>query len=121
MVCFFVTIDVLLSMLSMAHLIYRRTLAPYSLMNIANLTKSMLIESFFFLRIPPTINFLWKILQSSFLGRGSKSSLPSSRKHGSSMVRSFVFERDDSSSRSAISMPEDSSNLVSFRSLQSFK
>ncbi|XP_011006750.1 PREDICTED: uncharacterized protein LOC105112675 isoform X2 [Populus euphratica] len=50
--------------------------------------------------------------KSSFLGRGSKSSLPSSRKHGSSMVRSFVFERDDSSSRSAISMPEDSSNLI---------
>ncbi|KAF9688544.1 hypothetical protein SADUNF_Sadunf02G0208000 [Salix dunnii] len=50
--------------------------------------------------------------KSSFVGRGSKSSLPSSQKHGSSMVRSFVFERDDSNSRSAISIPEDSSNLI---------
>ncbi|KAJ6403578.1 hypothetical protein OIU84_011902 [Salix udensis] len=50
--------------------------------------------------------------KSSFVGRGSKSSLPSSQKHGSSMVRSFVFERDDSNSRSAISIPEDSSNSI---------
>ncbi|CAK7349278.1 unnamed protein product [Dovyalis caffra] len=50
--------------------------------------------------------------KSSFLGRGSKNSLPSSRKHGLGTVRSFVFERDDSNSRSAISMQEDSSNLI---------
>ncbi|KDP38484.1 hypothetical protein JCGZ_04409 [Jatropha curcas] len=48
--------------------------------------------------------------KSSFLSLGSRNSLPSFQKHGPSIVRSFVFERDDSNSRSAMS--EDSSNLV---------
>lgn len=53
------------------------------------------------------------MLQSSFMSRGSRSSLPVFQKHGSSTVRSFVFERDDSNSKSAVSMSEDSSDLVS--------
>lgn len=52
-------------------------------------------------------------LQSSFLGRASNSSLSSSRKRVSSTMRSYIFERDDSNSRSAISMSEDSSDTVS--------
>ncbi|KAL5845069.1 hypothetical protein ACOSQ4_011027 [Xanthoceras sorbifolium] len=47
--------------------------------------------------------------KSSFLGRASNHSLPS-RKHGSSMVRSFIFERDDSNSRSSLSEKEGSSD-----------
>ncbi|KAG8654671.1 midasin isoform X2 [Manihot esculenta] len=50
--------------------------------------------------------------KSSFMSRGSRSSLPVFQKHGSSTVRSFVFERDDSNSKSAVSMSEDSSDLV---------
>ncbi|KAM3710592.1 hypothetical protein ACJW31_01G042200 [Castanea mollissima] len=42
--------------------------------------------------------------KSSFLGRGSNHSLPSSQKKASSKVRSFIFGRDDSNSRSSISM-----------------
>ncbi|XP_065848244.1 uncharacterized protein [Euphorbia lathyris] len=48
----------------------------------------------------------------SFLSRGSRNSLPSLQKHGSSKVRSFVFERDDSNSRSAMLTAEDSSDTV---------
>ncbi|TXG52256.1 hypothetical protein EZV62_021425 [Acer yangbiense] len=50
--------------------------------------------------------------KSSFLGRGSNHSLPSSLKHGSSVVRSFIFEREDSNSRSSNSEKESSSDLV---------
>ncbi|KAF5739394.1 hypothetical protein HS088_TW12G00599 [Tripterygium wilfordii] len=50
--------------------------------------------------------------KSSFLGRVSNHSLSSSHKHGSSSVRSFIFERDDSNSRSTMSMLEDSSDMV---------
>ncbi|XP_050233235.1 uncharacterized protein LOC126681727 [Mercurialis annua] len=45
---------------------------------------------------------------SSFVSRRSRSSLPSFQKNGSSTVRSFIFERDDSNSRSAITMSKDS-------------
>ncbi|WCJ35158.1 hypothetical protein M5689_016424 [Euphorbia peplus] len=47
----------------------------------------------------------------SFLSRGSRNSLPSFQKQGST-VRSFIFERDDSNSRSAILTAEDSSDAV---------
>ncbi|KAA8537648.1 hypothetical protein F0562_027256 [Nyssa sinensis] len=50
--------------------------------------------------------------KSSFLGRASSHSLPSSLKQGTSMVRSFIFGRDDSNSRNSISMSEDSSDTV---------
>ncbi|KAK2660506.1 hypothetical protein Ddye_007039 [Dipteronia dyeriana] len=50
--------------------------------------------------------------KSSFLGRVSNHSLPSSLKHGSSVVRSFIFEREDSNSRSSNSEKESSSDLV---------
>lgn len=50
--------------------------------------------------------------KSSFLGRASNQSLPSSHKPGSTMVRSFIFGRDDSNSRSTISMSEDSSDKI---------
>ncbi|KAI3895641.1 hypothetical protein MKW98_025432 [Papaver atlanticum] len=42
----------------------------------------------------------------SFLGRASSNSLPASSKHVSSNVRSFIFGRDDSNSRSGISTSE---------------
>ncbi|RZC67044.1 hypothetical protein C5167_010738 [Papaver somniferum] len=42
----------------------------------------------------------------SFLGRASSNSLPVSSKHVSSNVRSFIFGRDDSNSRSGISTSE---------------
>ncbi|KAK4255628.1 hypothetical protein QN277_008605 [Acacia crassicarpa] len=51
------------------------------------------------------INVLSK---SSFLNRASNHSLPSSQKHGPNRARSFIFGRDDSNSRTSISMPEDS-------------
>ncbi|XP_057516864.1 uncharacterized protein LOC130798036 [Amaranthus tricolor] len=49
----------------------------------------------------------------SFLLRGRSSSYPgtSNRKQGSKTRRSFIFGRDDSNSRSAMSMPEDCSDL----------
>ncbi|GAV70280.1 hypothetical protein CFOL_v3_13778 [Cephalotus follicularis] len=50
--------------------------------------------------------------KSSFLGRGLHHSLPSSHKHGSSKGRSFIFERDDSRSRSEIPEAEDSLNMM---------
>ncbi|KAF9611465.1 hypothetical protein IFM89_032435 [Coptis chinensis] len=49
-------------------------------------------------------------LKSSFLGRARNSSLPSSKKTGSSSFKSFIFGRDDSNSRSAITTSEVSSN-----------
>ncbi|XP_052202927.1 uncharacterized protein LOC127808431 [Diospyros lotus] len=51
--------------------------------------------------------------KSSFLGRAPSHSLPSSYKQGASAVRSFVFGRDDSNSRSSISLSEDSSDVIS--------
>lgn len=50
---------------------------------------------------------------SSFLGRVSNLHVPSSHKQGSGMVRSFIFGRDDSNSRSSISVSEDFSDTVS--------
>ncbi|XWS14595.1 hypothetical protein CRYUN_Cryun35bG0023200 [Craigia yunnanensis] len=50
--------------------------------------------------------------KSSFIGRGSNCSIPSSRKHGSSILRSFVFEREDSNSKSTISIAENSSDMI---------
>ncbi|GKV29887.1 hypothetical protein SLEP1_g38764 [Rubroshorea leprosula] len=50
--------------------------------------------------------------KTSFIGRGSKSSLPPIQKQGSSMARSFIFEREVSNSRSRISMAEDSSDKI---------
>ncbi|XP_068656826.1 uncharacterized protein [Aristolochia californica] len=49
--------------------------------------------------------------KSSFLGRGHSNTLPSARKPGVSTVRSFIFGRDDSNSRSGIASSEDSSDL----------
>ncbi|KAK3038131.1 hypothetical protein RJ639_029585 [Escallonia herrerae] len=49
---------------------------------------------------------------SSFLGRVSNNSLPPSNKQGSSRVRSYIFGRDDSNSRSSISIAEDSSDAI---------
>ncbi|OMO75068.1 hypothetical protein COLO4_26340 [Corchorus olitorius] len=50
--------------------------------------------------------------KSSFIGRGSNCSVPSSRKQGSGILRSFVFEREDSNSRSTTSIAENSSDVV---------
>ncbi|KAF5468450.1 hypothetical protein F2P56_012600 [Juglans regia] len=50
--------------------------------------------------------------KSSFLGRASTHTLSSSQKHGSSTVRSFIFGRDDSNSRGASSISEDSSDMI---------
>ncbi|XVE69912.1 hypothetical protein DITRI_Ditri10aG0029700 [Diplodiscus trichospermus] len=50
--------------------------------------------------------------KSSFIGRGSNCSIPSSRNHGSGILRSFVFEREDSNSKSAVSMAENSSDMI---------
>ncbi|CAH9144760.1 unnamed protein product [Cuscuta epithymum] len=50
--------------------------------------------------------------KSSFLGRTSKHHIPVPHKQSSSLVRSFIFERDDSNSRNSISMSDDSSDMV---------
>ncbi|CAA3024783.1 Hypothetical predicted protein [Olea europaea subsp. europaea] len=50
---------------------------------------------------------------SSFLGRASNLHIPLSHKQGSGMVRSFIFGRDDSNSRSSISVSEDSLDSIS--------
>ncbi|XP_019255757.1 PREDICTED: protein IWS1 homolog isoform X2 [Nicotiana attenuata] len=50
-------------------------------------------------------------LKSSFLGRVTNH-LPSSHKQSSTIVRSFIFGRDDSNSRSSMSMSEDSSDMI---------
>ncbi|OVA04535.1 hypothetical protein BVC80_1715g53 [Macleaya cordata] len=49
--------------------------------------------------------------KSSFLGRVTSNSLPTSNKHVSSNVRSFIFGRDDSNSRSGVTTSEVSSDL----------
>ncbi|CAA0831570.1 Unknown protein [Striga hermonthica] len=51
--------------------------------------------------------------KSSFLGRVSNHSISSSHKQGSGAVRAFIFGRDDSNSRSSMSISEDSSDNVS--------
>ncbi|KAL3639209.1 hypothetical protein CASFOL_017116 [Castilleja foliolosa] len=72
-------------------------------------------------RKPKALSFFDSVLKggnsnnsskSSFLGRVSNHSLPSSRKQGSGAVRSFIFEREDSNSRSAMSISESSSDTV---------
>ncbi|XP_059284499.1 uncharacterized protein LOC132037875 isoform X1 [Lycium ferocissimum] len=50
-------------------------------------------------------------LKSSFLGRVTNH-LPSSHKQSSTIVRSFIFGRDDSNSRSSMSISEDSSDMI---------
>ncbi|XP_008220781.1 PREDICTED: protein IWS1 homolog [Prunus mume] len=50
--------------------------------------------------------------KSSFLGWGSNHSLPSSRKHGLGTVRSIIFGRGGSNSRSTSSVLEDSSDTI---------
>ncbi|GKV04818.1 hypothetical protein SLEP1_g16925 [Rubroshorea leprosula] len=52
------------------------------------------------------------LAKTSFIGRGSKCSLPPIQKHGSGMARSFIFEREVSNSRSRISAAEDSSITI---------
>jgi len=50
------------------------------------------------------------LLQSSFLGRLTKSSISEgSRKRGSNVVRGYIFERDDSNSKSSNSVAEEPS------------
>ncbi|KAE8704183.1 Detected protein of unknown function [Hibiscus syriacus] len=46
--------------------------------------------------------------KSSFIGRGSNCSIPSSTKQGSGILRSFVFEREDNNSKSTTTMAESS-------------
>lgn len=55
--------------------------------------------------------------KSSFLGRATSHSLPSSRKKGASTGRSFIFGRDDSNSRNSALMSEDSSDAVPIENL----
>ena len=50
------------------------------------------------------------LLQSSFLGKLTKSSISEgSRKRGSNVVRGYIFERDDSNNKSSNSVPEEPS------------
>ncbi|KAL0360698.1 UNVERIFIED_CONTAM: hypothetical protein Sradi_3754300 [Sesamum radiatum] len=74
-------------------------------------------------RKPKALSFFDSVLKgrnsnnsskSSFLGRATNHPIPSSHKQGSGTFRSFIFGRDDSNSRSSISMSEDSSDTVSF-------
>ncbi|KAE9586762.1 hypothetical protein Lalb_Chr23g0266641 [Lupinus albus] len=61
------------------------------------------------MRIGQSINISSK---SSFVGRASNHFMHSSHKSGSSKVRSFIFERDDSNSRTSISMSDDSPDTI---------
>ncbi|XP_050267402.1 uncharacterized protein LOC126712208 isoform X2 [Quercus robur] len=63
-------------------------------------------------KMPPVGGKSNILSKSSFLGRGSNHSLPSSQKKASGKVRSFIFGRDDSNSRSSISMSEGSSDAI---------
>lgn len=54
------------------------------------------------------------MVQSSFLRRLNSNSLPSLKKKGGGNTKSFVFGRDDSNSRSAISASESFSDMVIF-------
>ncbi|KAF8024349.1 hypothetical protein BT93_F1514 [Corymbia citriodora subsp. variegata] len=51
------------------------------------------------------------ILKPSFLGRGSNPPV-SSKNHKTSTVRTFIFGRDESNSKSTISASEDSSDMI---------
>ncbi|KAK6115366.1 hypothetical protein DH2020_007635 [Rehmannia glutinosa] len=73
-------------------------------------------------RKPKALSFFDSVLKggnsnnsskASFLGRVSNHPISSSHKQGSGTVRSFIFGREDSNSRSAMSMSEDSSDTVS--------
>nr|XP_043637389.1 probable serine/threonine-protein kinase kinX [Erigeron canadensis] len=60
--------------------------------------------------------------KSSFLSRASTHSVPTSSKQGgSSVVRAFIFGRDDSNSRSSISASEDTSDATATREVQTKK
>ncbi|CAL0319007.1 unnamed protein product [Lupinus luteus] len=61
------------------------------------------------LHIGQSINISSK---SSFVGRASNHFMPPTHKNGSSKVRSFIFERDDSNSRTSISLSDDSSDMI---------
>ncbi|XP_047327793.1 AT-rich interactive domain-containing protein 4B [Impatiens glandulifera] len=51
--------------------------------------------------------------KTSFLGRASSHSLPAAKKKGTGNARSYIFCRDDSNSRSSITIPtEDSSEAI---------
>ncbi|MED6138427.1 hypothetical protein PIB30_074121 [Stylosanthes scabra] len=50
--------------------------------------------------------------KSSFVGRATNHFMPTTQKHGVAKVRSFIFERDDSSSRSSVSVSEESSETI---------
>lgn len=50
--------------------------------------------------------------KSSFLGRSSNHHLPSSRMKSSTAVRSFIFGRDDSNSRSSISTSDECTDMI---------
>ncbi|OIV96337.1 hypothetical protein TanjilG_09764 [Lupinus angustifolius] len=50
--------------------------------------------------------------KSSFVGRASNHFMPPTHKNGLSKVRSFIFERDDSNSRTSISLSDDSSDMI---------
>ncbi|KAE9609407.1 hypothetical protein Lal_00020509 [Lupinus albus] len=49
---------------------------------------------------------------SSFVGRASNHFMPPTHKNGSSKVRSFISEQDDSNSRTSISLSDDSSDTI---------
>ncbi|KAK9270716.1 hypothetical protein L1049_026299 [Liquidambar formosana] len=80
-------------------------------LNIVPDTKKKAKPSSFFDKLVTAVNGN-SFSKSSFIGRVSSNSLPSSHKRGSSTVRSFIFGRDDSNSRSAIAMSEDSSDTI---------
>ncbi|OIV89805.1 hypothetical protein TanjilG_30554 [Lupinus angustifolius] len=61
------------------------------------------------LRMGQSINLSSK---SSFVGRASNHFMHSSHKSASSKARSFIFERDDSNSRTSISMSDDSPDTI---------
>ncbi|KAL3022772.1 hypothetical protein AAZX31_04G032600 [Glycine max] len=50
--------------------------------------------------------------KSSFVGRASDRFMPTSQKQGSCKVRSYIFGRDDSNSRSSILISEDSLDTI---------
>ncbi|KAI5656042.1 hypothetical protein M9H77_24835 [Catharanthus roseus] len=51
--------------------------------------------------------------KSSFLGRSSSLPVPSFQRKGSTTVRSFIFGRDDSNSRSSVSTSDESTDTIS--------
>ncbi|KAI3513215.1 hypothetical protein L1887_20542 [Cichorium endivia] len=59
--------------------------------------------------------------KSSFLSRVSNHSVPTSSKQGSSVGRCFIFGRDDSNSRSSMSVSEDTSDTSAIKEIQTKK